>query len=202
RMLISRDLHDNIGAQLTFIISAIENLKYFDPIKETLTHRYDSVANFTKQTITELRDTIWAMNSGNITLEQLSSRISDYLQRAGISTSGINFEFEVEKGVDPNFTLVSSKGIQIYRIVQEAIQNSVKYAYPSQVIVSVSSEENGVKVEIKDDGMGFVESEIKLGNGLFNMRKRAEELGGSLEISSKAGKGTSVSLVLPNNKMI
>ncbi|RAI95414.1 tetratricopeptide repeat-containing sensor histidine kinase [Algoriphagus yeomjeoni] len=198
RMLISRDLHDNIGAQLTFIISAIENLKYFDPIKETLTHRYDSIADFTRQTITELRDTIWAMNSGQITLEQLSARISDYLERAGISTQGITYDFDVDKQLDPNFHLVSSEGIQIYRIVQEAIQNALKYAYPSIIQVSVLSDIQGIQFIIKDDGTGFEESKIKAGNGLYNMRKRAEELGGTLEIQSEAGKGTAVKLTLPN----
>jgi signal transduction histidine kinase len=198
RMLISRDLHDNIGAQLTFIISAIENLKYFDPIKDTLTHRYDSIANFTKQTITELRDTIWAMNSGNISLDQLSARIADYLERAGISTLGINFDFELDKSLDPNYNLVSSEGIQIYRIVQEAIQNSLKYAYPSQIHVSVMQRDENLELTVKDDGTGFVESEIKAGNGLYNMRKRAEELGGKLEIASEPGKGTRVTLKLPS----
>ena len=197
RILISRDLHDNIGAQLTFIISAIENLKYFDPVKDTLTRRYDSIADFTKQTITELRDTIWAMNSGQITLGQLSARISDYLERAGISTRGITFEFEVDKSIDPNFSLVSSKGIQIYRIVQEAIQNSLKYAYPSQIMVSVAQVGEDFQLEIKDDGTGFDESKIKPGNGLYNMRKRAEELGGKLEVQSETGKGTSVTLLIP-----
>ena len=198
RMLISRDLHDNIGAQLTFIISAIENLKYFDPIKDTLTHRYESIANFTKQTITELRDTIWAMNSGQLTLGQLSSRISDYLQKAGISTLGINFEFHVDENIDPEFHLVSSEGIQIYRIVQEAIQNALKYAYPSQILVAVSKENDDFKLSVKDDGTGFIESESKAGNGLFNMRKRADELGGSLQIESGAGKGTLITLLIPN----
>ena len=197
RILISRDLHDNIGAQLTFIISAIENLKYFDPVKDTLTRRYDSIADFTKQTITELRDTIWAMNSGQITLGQLSARISDYLERAGISTRGITFEFEVDKSIDPNYSLVSSKGIQIYRIVQEAIQNSLKYAYPSQILVSVALVGEDFQLEIKDDGTGFDESKIKPGNGLYNMRKRAEELGGKLEVQSETGKGTSVTLLMP-----
>lgn len=196
RMLISRDLHDNIGAQLTFIISAIENLKYFEPIKDTLTFRYDSIANFTKQTITELRDTIWAMNSGQITLAQLSARISDYLERAGISTLGINFEFEVDKSLDPNFSMVSSEGIQIYRIVQEAIQNALKYAYPSQILVSVSQIDDGFQLVVKDDGTGFDESTIKPGNGLYNMKKRTEELGGKLEIDSEMGKGTSVTLLI------
>lgn len=199
RMLISRDLHDNIGAQLTFIISAIENLKYFDPIKETLTHRYDSIANFTKQTITELRDTIWAMNSGQITLGQLSTRISDYLQQAGISTQGITYDFEVDKNLDPSFHLVSSEGIQIYRIVQEAIQNALKYAYPSQIHVSVSQSEGYLRLAVKDDGTGFDESQIKPGNGLYNMRKRAEELGGKLEIQSQPAKGTTVILLVPQS---
>lgn len=197
RVLISRDLHDNIGAQLTFIISAIENLKYFDPIKDTLTHRYDSIADFTKQTITELRDTIWAMNSGQITLGQLSARISDYLERAGISTRGITFDFDVDKSLDPDYSIVSSKGIQIYRIVQEAIQNSLKYAYPSQIMVSVAEIDNQFQLEVKDDGTGFEESKIKQGNGLYNMRKRAEELGGKLDIQSENGKGTAVTLIIP-----
>ena len=197
RMLISRDLHDNIGAQLTFIISAIENLKYFDPIKETLTHRYESIANFTKQTITELRDTIWAMNSGQITMGQLSVRISDYLERAGISTLGITFDFEVDKSLDPDYSLVSSKGIQIYRIVQEAIQNALKYAYPSQILVSVTQIADEFQLVVKDDGTGFDEPKINPGNGLYNMRKRAEELGGKLEISSEISKGTSVTLTIP-----
>ncbi|WP_339870074.1 sensor histidine kinase [uncultured Algoriphagus sp.] len=197
RVLISRDLHDNIGAQLTFIISAIENLKYFDPIKDTLTHRYDSIADFTKQTITELRDTIWAMNSGQITLGQLSARISDYLDRAGISTRGITFDFDVDNSLDPDYSIVSSKGIQIYRIVQEAIQNSLKYAYPSQIMVSVAEIDNQFQLEVKDDGTGFEESKIKQGNGLYNMRKRAEELGGKLDIQSENGKGTAVTLIIP-----
>ncbi|UZD21126.1 tetratricopeptide repeat protein [Algoriphagus halophytocola] len=198
RMLISRDLHDNIGAQLTFIISAIENLKYFDPIKDTLTHRYESIANFTKQTITELRDTIWAMNSGQITMGQLSARISDYLERAGISTRGINFEFELDKSLDPNFSMVSSEGIQIYRIVQEAIQNALKYAYPSQILVTVSQRNGDFNLSINDDGSGFLETEATAGNGLFNMRKRAEELGGSLQIISAKGQGTQVILSIPD----
>lgn len=196
RMLISRDLHDNIGAQLTFIISAIENLKLFDPIKETLSHRYDSIANFTKQTITELRDTIWAMNSGQISWEQLNQRISDYIQQAGISTMGIHFNFEVEKNTESNQKLTSSEGIQIYRIIQEAIQNALKYAYPSEINVSVNKIENQVQVSVRDNGSGFDEATIKHGNGLYNMRKRAEELKGELDIKSSAGRGTTVTLKL------
>jgi signal transduction histidine kinase len=196
RMLISRDLYDNIGAQLTYIISAIENLKMLEPIKETLTHRYDSIANFTKQTITELRDMIWAMNSGQISWDQLNQRISDYMLQAGISTMGIHFEFEVEQNIDKNHKLTSSEGIQIYRIIQEAIQNSLKYAYPSEINVVIGKAGNGIIISIQDNGSGFDEATITPGNGLYNMRKRAEEIGGNLAIQSIAGKGTIVRLEL------
>ncbi|MBN7813965.1 tetratricopeptide repeat-containing sensor histidine kinase [Algoriphagus pacificus] len=197
RMIISRDLHDNIGAQLTFIISAIENLKYFDPIKDSLTKRYDSIADFTKQTITDLRDTIWAMNAGQITWEQLSGRISNFLQNAKTSASQVDFEFQKDESIDSDFRLTSSSGIQVYRIMQEAIQNAIKYASPDQIKVTVVREGQNFLLNVEDDGTGFVESEITPGNGLFNMRKRAEELGGKILIQSNRGRGTSIQLTCP-----
>ena len=197
RMLISRDLHDNIGAQLTFIISAIENLKYFEPIKEQLTQRYDSIAEFTKQTITELRDTIWAMNSGKVNWESLTGRIQDYLQKAQSSAPGIRFDFSISEKIKSDQTVDSADAIQVLRIVQEAIQNAVKYADAHTVIVKIEDQNSALQVRIQDDGKGFEESSIRPGNGLYNMRKRAEELGGKLEIDSKIGVGTTVSLSWP-----
>ncbi|TYA76037.1 histidine kinase, partial [Seonamhaeicola marinus] len=77
RLRISRDLHDNIGAQLTFIISSIENLQYGFKISNTnLTNKLTGISSFTKDTINELRDTIWAMNKNEISLTDLQIRIS------------------------------------------------------------------------------------------------------------------------------
>ncbi|TDQ14592.1 histidine kinase [Algoriphagus boseongensis] len=195
RLLISRDLHDNIGAQLTFIISAIENLKFFEPVKEQLNQRYDSIASFTKQTITELRDTIWAMNSGQVTWESLAGRVQDYLQKARQSSPGIQFEFSLADSIQKDSTLGSAESIQVLRIIQEAVQNAVKYAEASSIKVEVNRENVEYQVSIQDNGKGFEESEITPGNGLYNMRKRAEELGGVLEISSNPGNGTVILLV-------
>ncbi|OOG74285.1 sensor histidine kinase [Algoriphagus sp. A40] len=197
RMLISRDLHDNIGAQLTFIISAIENLKYFEPIKDQLTQRYDTIANFTKQTITELRDTIWAMNSGSVSWDQLSSRIRDYVQKAGLSASQITFDYEINDSISPDAVLPSAMSIQILRVVQEAVQNAIKYSEADRIEIKIDSTGKENLVNIHDNGKGFEENEIIPGNGLYNMRKRAEEIGGSLEIHSELGLGTSVLLIWP-----
>jgi signal transduction histidine kinase len=195
RMLIARDLHDNIGAQLTFIISSIENLKYFQPIQEQLTRKYESIAGFTRQTITELRDTIWAMNSGEVTWEKLTERIQNFLTQAG-ETSGILIQFDLESGIDLQKTLLSSESIQILRIVQEAVQNAVKYAQAEEIQVLLTEKNHHFQVEVKDNGIGFIESSITPGNGLYNMRKRAEELKAKLEIESSLDKGTTVRLKL------
>lgn len=198
RMLISRDLHDNIGAQLTFIISAIENLKYFEPIKEQLTSRYDSIANFTKQTITELRDTIWAMNSGQVTWDSLILRIQDYLQKVRESKSSIQFDCLIEENIDRESKMNSSDSIQILRIVQEAVQNAVKYSDASRVEIKFHATKKDFVGVIHDNGKGFDQGTILLGNGLYNMQKRAEELGGKVEIKSGLGQGTSVKLSWPS----
>src|SRR5690606_10888467 len=71
RLRISRDLHDNIGAQLTFIISSLDNLKYGFKLPDNLNDKLKYITAFTSSTIYELRDTIWAMNKSEITFEDL-----------------------------------------------------------------------------------------------------------------------------------
>ena len=83
RLNISRDLHDNIGAQLTFIISSVDNIKYaFDITNEKLDSKLNNISSFAKDTIVELRDTIWAMNSNEISFEDLEIRINNYIEKA------------------------------------------------------------------------------------------------------------------------
>ncbi|WP_288370614.1 tetratricopeptide repeat protein [uncultured Algoriphagus sp.] len=196
RLLIARDLHDNIGAQLTFIISSIENLKYFEPIKETLTPRYESIANFTKQTIRELRDTIWAMNSGAVTLEDLVGRVKNFIQQGKQSTD-VKLDFVQEEDLDLSKKISSANSIQILRIVQEAVQNAVKYAEASQIQVIFSLSENQLQFQVIDNGKGFDLEKVKAGNGLGNMQKRADEIEASLSVKSETGQGTEISLLLP-----
>lgn len=195
RLLIARDLHDNIGAQLTFIISSIENLKYFEPIKETLTPRYESIANFTKQTIRELRDTIWAMNSGAVTLEDLVGRVKNFIQQGKQSTD-VKLDFVQEEGLDLSKKISSANSIQILRILQEAVQNAVKYADASQIQVIFSFNENQLQFQVIDNGKGFDLEKVKAGNGLGNMQKRADEIEASLSVKSETGRGTEISLLL------
>ncbi|WP_298237916.1 tetratricopeptide repeat-containing sensor histidine kinase [uncultured Algibacter sp.] len=194
RLQISRDLHDNIGAQLTFIISSIESLQYgFKITNNKITSKLYHISAFTKETIYELRDTIWAMNKSDITLDDLQSRISNFVKKANIHSNGIDFKFIVDTNISKEIKFTSVKGMNIYRIVQEAINNSIKYSEAELISVEISNN-NNLEIDINDDGKGFDENKTQYGNGLNNMKKRAQEIGADLNLKSKVGIGTSIKL--------
>ena len=196
RLRISRDLHDNIGAQLTFIISSLDNLKYGFKIPEKLGNKIKGISEFTTTTIHELRDTIWAMNKDKITFEDLQIRISNFIDQANLAAQNIKFNFNVNESVDNEMAFTSVKGMNIYRIIQEAINNAVKYAEASAIHVDISKHEDRMIIRIKDDGKGFNEATINRGNGLNNMRKRSEDIKGQLTIHSEIDKGTVVEVII------
>ena len=193
RLQISRDLHDNIGSQLTFIISSLDNLKYgFDIANEGLKNKLFGIRNFTKDTITELRDTIWAMNKEEITLQDLSTRISNFIENAKAASKGIRFEFEIDNSIPENISFSSLKGINLYRIIQESVNNALKHAQATRIAVSISASGKGYTIKIEDNGNGFNTEDAGLGNGLNNIRKRASESSGELAVVTAPGKGTSI----------
>ena len=197
RLRISRDLHDNIGAQLTFIISSIDNLKFgFTDISEKLGSKLSNISSFTQQTIYELRDTIWAMNKENITFEDLQDRIANFIEHAKNASEKTDFSFNIEGNIDEAHVFSSVVGMNIYRIIQEAVNNALKYASADEIEVNISEKEAKYNIEITDDGIGFDQDNTELGNGLNNMKKRAREVGGTLHIKSSK-KGTSVLLKVP-----
>lgn len=195
RLRISRDLHDNIGSQLTFIISTLDNLKYkFNINDEQLTDRLQSVGEFTRSTITDLRNTIWAMNKGEISFTDLENRISNFVQKAELSTENIAFSFTCDERINADITFSSLDGMNIYRIIQEAVNNALKYAESQEISIAIKQQNNGIEIIVKDTGKGFDPTTVELSFGIENMQKRAKEIGGSLAVHSEIGKGTEVRL--------
>ncbi|SFN92546.1 Histidine kinase-, DNA gyrase B-, and HSP90-like ATPase [Bizionia echini] len=192
RLRISRDLHDNIGAQLTFIISSLDNLKYGFKLPDNLTAKLETISQFTTATIYELRDTIWAMNKTEISFEDLQSRISNFIEKANSSSDAITFNFRVDQDVDSNKLFTSVQGMNIYRIIQESVNNALKYAKASIINVQFLSKNHQFEMTITDNGIGFNPDEVLGGNGLLNIKKRTHELDAELEIISSENKGTTI----------
>lgn len=195
RLSISRDLHDNIGAQLTFIISSVDNIKYaFDIQNPKLDTKLDSISGFTKSTIIELRDTIWAMNSNEISYEDLEARINNFIEKAKEAKQEISFSFAIEESLK-NIKLTSVEGMNIYRTIQEAINNSLKYANATIIAINVKKINSTTKITIQDNGSGFDQATIEKGNGLLNMKKRIEEIQGKFVLTS-SNEGTKIEILI------
>lgn len=194
RLAISRDLHDNIGSQLTFIISSIDSLKmYMSNTEEKVEKKLTTISQFTRETIQELRDTIWAMNKDSITVEDLKSRIVNFIEQAKASLNGINFDFKCK--VSKDFTFNSKEGINIYRIIQESVNNAIKHSNATEIFVNVFEEKNQFNVIIQDNGKGFDVSSLSInGNGLQTIKNRANELNASIDFISDSN-GTKVVLI-------
>jgi signal transduction histidine kinase len=196
RLRISRDLHDNIGAQLTFVISSLDNLKYGFDLPHNLANKLQAIGDFTSETISELRDTIWAMNKSEISFEDLQSRIANYVDKANFSALGITFSFNVDDNVDKSRHFSSVEGMNIYRIIQESVNNALKYAEAKVIAVKISEFQSKLYLTISDDGIGFNQDQITSGNGLQNIQKRANEIGAEITILSEEARGTQIQLVL------
>ncbi|NCO63887.1 MAG: tetratricopeptide repeat protein [Flavobacteriales bacterium] len=196
RLRISRDLHDNIGAQLTFIISSIDNLQYgFKINNEKLTNKLSNISAFTKETIYELRDTIWAMNKSKISFEDLQVRTSNFVDKANSISKDTNFEFILDRSITNQTVLTSIQGMNIYRIIQEAVNNSLKYSEAKNIKVAFKKLENTLQISITDDGKGFDIETVEMGNGLNNIKKRAHDISAIININSKLEEGTSIQLL-------
>lgn len=201
RLQISRDLHDNIGSQLTFIISSVDNIKYAFQIENSkLDNKLSSISNFAKSTIIELRDTIWAMNNSEITFEDLQARIHNFVEKAKEAKQDIEFKFTIENSLKQS-KFTSVEGMNIYRTIQEAVNNSIKYAEAKSIKIDIQHDKDDIVTVITDDGKGFDDNEIELGNGINNMKKRIADCNGTLYIKTMPDQGTIITIRLPD-KMI
>lgn len=196
RIEISRNLHDTLGAQLTFIISAIDNLKIFDLNREKLIIKYDQLSDFTRNSIAELRDTIWAMNKEQISFEDLKSRISNFVHQASeaVSLTHLSFDYPLNSHV----TFDSKKGIEVFRIIQEAVNNAIKHAQAGQIVITISEEQDQLLITIKDNGIGYDAMTHSDGNGIKSMKSRALAMQAELDWE-KLNPGTAVELRLKKN---
>lgn len=192
RLSISRDLHDNIGAQLTFIISSVETLKSGFRIEdESINHKLSSIRDFAKDTITELRDTIWAMNSNEIGFEEMSSRMMNFVKKAQKSHEHTNIRFQIDAELR-ELKFASSTGMNIYRIIQEAVNNALKHSEAHDISIRMKNAGTTIEIAVTDNGKGFDKHEVVWGSGLRNIKKRVAEIGNNFRISSEKRTGTEV----------
>ncbi len=192
KLHISRELHDNIGSNLTFMISSIDNLEY-NAKNDTLQSKLKKLSVFGRETIDDLRNSIWAIKKEAGDTDQLMLKITDLKQKIN---EGLPIpEILITNNLKVPFGLTSTQMLNLFRFVQEAVQNAIKHAEASQVNISISQSNKTIGISIEDNGKGFDVSMIPTGNGLLNMRNRCEDSFGEFNIVSSEN-GTNVSFSL------
>lgn len=191
---IARDLHDNVGAQLSFIVNSLQQIgrqaeNQSAPNSRQLATRLRSVVDYTREAIQMLRDTIWAIHQESFTLEEFEERINHYVTRYFQQMEALRITIQAEGQLAQSLTSVQA--LNMFRIMQEALHNVVKHAEATEVTVLLSAKEDGTfQLSVSDNGNGLSWTQgDSLDNhyGLQNMKRRAEELGGQFRIYSDHG---------------
>lgn len=191
---IARDLHDNVGAQLSFIVNSLQQIgrqaeKQVVANTHQLSSQLRSVVDYTREAIKMLRDTIWAIHQESFTLEEFEDRINHYVSRYFQQIEPLQVNIHTEGTLSQPLTSVQA--LNMFRIMQEALHNVVKHAQATEVTVLLSAKEDGsFQLSVSDNGNGLSwDQDESLDNhyGLQNMKKRAEELGGHFRIYSDRG---------------
>lgn len=202
RKRIAMDIHDGIGQLLTslkFQIESIDMGNYMDARQ-----KLEEVKNLLKDVIKEVRRVTFNLKPTVLSDYGISPGLSVYVKEINKLT---NVEISFQNKTNFSQRLPTKIENNIYRIIQEAINNALKYAKADVITVNLEHDQSNLFIEITDEGIGFDEQllekpnfKAESGNGFFNMFERTEYINGNLEVKSSPGKGTLVKLTVPLNE--
>lgn len=195
---IARDLHDQIGSTLSSIAVYAEVARIYHKEQqdgEHLTKILGSITDSANEMTNEMGDIVWALNPKNDHYSSIVKRVETYA-RPLCAARGINFTFNC----DPEL-MTTNLGMKerkdLFLIIKEAVNNAIKYADCKNLHIRMRKFQSQIMVEVMDDGNGFdaaVLEQQEKGNGLHNMKHRANELNGKVKFDSEPGKGSNIVL--------
>lgn len=199
RRRIARDIHDQLGQQMTALRMNLEVLTgqvEHEPRAVAQAHRTMHRAEELDQSIDHLT---WALRPAALDhlgfAAALAQLVTGWSERFGI-------EADLDAGQAGQLRLAPEKEANLYRLAQEALHNVFKHAHATRVSVSLTRQGDDLRLVIADNGRGFEMEKVgpspgRSGLGLVSMWERAEIVGGRLTITSKPGSGTTVAVKLP-----
>ena len=188
RTHLASDLHDDLGSTLNSVkvyanmaLLEKDNASYLEKVKES-----------TQEAITGVRDIIWVLDDKKDLLDHLLTRIKTFAAPL-CGAHHISFHQQANDSL-LNYKLGKEEKRNLYMIIKEAINNSVKYAKGNSIYFTIEHTQNKLTIKVADDGIGFEKDKITEGNGLKNMLNRSVEIGYKATIISQPGQGTTIQL--------
>jgi signal transduction histidine kinase len=191
RRALARELHDEVGQSLSAILMEAESAACSDDPREARDH-LTSVRTLAEKTVNEVRDLALLLRPSMLDDFGLVPALN-WHAREMTKRTGLNVVLAADEDADE---LPDEHKTCIYRLVQEAVNNSARHANARTIEVDLRRQDGRVLFSVRDDGSGF-DTRVVRGLGLLGMEERVRRLGGQLRIDSQKGRGTLVAAELP-----
>jgi len=191
RNKIAGDLHDDIGSTLNSISVYSEVARRKD---EQQDEALEMIGDASRKIIDAMSDIVWTINPVNDSFAKILFRMKSLAYNL-FRAKKIEYTFHADEGIeDKKLSLEDRRNF--YLIFKEAVNNLVKYSQATRADITLARENELIRLRIRDNGIGFDSLQDSAGNGLKNMKRRAEEMKAQLTIESSKGKGTQIDLTL------
>ena len=196
RTRIATDLHDDIGSNLSLIGMVSEAAHRQAPSDDTRMAEWLSlIADTSREMVDAMSDIVWAVNPNKDWLRDLIARMRRVADDI-FTARQIAFHFTVS-GHDKDVKLGADTRREVFMIFKESINNIARHSQCTKAKIEFQEDENWLLLTLSDNGKGFDLAAMSDGNGMASMRRRAQKLGGELEVISRLGEGTTVILKAP-----
>jgi signal transduction histidine kinase len=195
RARIAQDLHDDLGSSLTRISLLSDQLKADKDSPVLIEQHAGKIAHSAAQTVRALEEIVWALRPGSDTLQSLVEYIA-HVAKELFEGDAAHCRLDLPHDLPPR-SLPPDMRHNIFLVVKEALTNALKHAGAKEVLVQAQATATTLEITVKDDGRGFDAQRPAVPGkhqGLGNLRRRAEAMGGNLTIHSLPEQGTSVTL--------
>ncbi len=189
RNRLAREIHDTLGHSLTAISFGVDAcIATLDSNPKETKDKLEVISNIAKGGIKEVRTSVTTLRADSSEELTLSQNIIKMIERT-IKATDININYTIER----DFNLEKYEENAIYRVVQESITNAIRHGHATEINITLIKENNFLKLDIKDNGMGC--KKINPGFGTRHMKERIQNINGSIEY--KSDKGFIVSAKVP-----
>lgn len=190
RLRIANDLHDDIGSDLSSLALESDLLARRLPDGDPGQERLRAVGRTMRIAADNLRDVVWIVSPDQDRIQDLVERMREV---AAKMLTGIQYEFRCAGSLLSGPLEIEFKR-HVLMIFKETLHNVVRHAHASRVDVEFELNPGHMRMEVRDDGIGFDPSGKQSGRGLRSLQARASAIGGKLAVESTPGKGTTVAL--------
>jgi signal transduction histidine kinase len=197
RARIARDLHDQIGANLTQVALLGEMAETDKNLPDEVESHTRQISQTARETTRSLDEIVWAINPSNDTLEGLANYVCKYAQEY-LALANLPCRVDVPAQL-PAAAIPPEVRHNVFLAFKEAVHNVVKHAQASEAWIRLRLQPECFILEIQDNGRGMAKELPQNRNGLRNMKKRMTDIGGDFSVSPGAGGGTLVQLTVPLN---